>query len=217
MSHHSHKPSGGLPSFITSLLSYGIGSILGGALLFVVGALMWGAFAALRAKPTPPSAAEQADAAPTQATAPSEAVAAAPTAAPAEDPLMAAGQKVYSTVCFACHQPTGLGLPNMFPPLAGSDWVVAARPDRMIRMVLHGFTGPFNLNGKPFASAAPLMPPQGAALSDEQIAAVLTYVRSSFGNKASAVTPDEVKTIREAEKARAAMWTEAELLKIPAE
>jgi nitrite reductase (NO-forming) len=120
-------------------------------------------------------------------------------------------------VCFACHQPTGMGLPGMFPPLASSDWVTAKKPDRIIRMVLHGFTGPITLNGKPFASPAPLMPPQGAALSDTQIADVLTYVRSSFGNKAGAVTPAEVAAIREAEKARSAMWTEAEILKIPTE
>jgi mono/diheme cytochrome c family protein len=61
------------------------------------------------------------------------------------------------------------------------------------------------------------MPPQGSALSDTQIADVLTYVRDTFGNKASAVTPDEVKAIREAEKTRTAMWTEAELQKIPVE
>ena len=105
----------------------------------------------------------------------------------------------------------------MFPPLAGSDWVNVIKPDRMIRMVLHGFTGPFTLNGKPFTSPAPLMPPQGGALNDEQIAGVLTYVRSNFGNKAVAVTPEQVKAIREAEKARSAMWTEAEILKIPVE
>lgn len=133
----------------------------------------------------------------------------------AESP--ARGQTVYMQVCFACHQPTGLGLPGMFPPLAGSDWVAAKKPDRIIRMVLHGFTGPITLNGKPFASPAPLMPPQGAALSDTQIADVLTYVRSSFGNKADAVTSAEVAAIREAEKARSAMWTEAEILKIPVE
>jgi nitrite reductase (NO-forming) len=61
------------------------------------------------------------------------------------------------------------------------------------------------------------MPPQGAALSDQQIADVLTYVRSSFGNKAGAVTPAQVQAIRDAEKARSAMWTEAEILKIPVE
>lgn len=128
-----------------------------------------------------------------------------------------AGQTVYMTVCFACHQPAGQGLPNMFPALASSDWVNAKKPDRMIRMVLHGFTGPITINGKPFTTPAPLMPPQGAALSDQQIAAVLTYVRASFGNNASAVAPDQVKAIREAEKARTAMWTEAEILKIPVE
>lgn len=134
----------------------------------------------------------------------------------AQDSL-ARGQVVYMQVCFACHQPTGLGLPGMFPPLASSDWVNAKKPDRIIRMVLHGFTGPITLNGKPFTSPAPLMPPQGAALSDTQIADVLTYVRSSFGNKADAVTADQVKAIREAEKARSAMWTEVEILKIPTE
>jgi mono/diheme cytochrome c family protein len=128
-----------------------------------------------------------------------------------------AGQQVYNTVCFACHQPTGQGLPGMFPPVASSDWVNKPKPDRLIRMVLHGFMGPITINGKPFTSPAPLMPPQGAALSDDQIANVLTYVRNSFGNKASAVTPSEVKAIRESEKARTAMWTEAEILKITAE
>ncbi|HEY1052138.1 MAG TPA: cytochrome c [Prosthecobacter sp.] len=137
--------------------------------------------------------------------------------APAASESHARGQTVYMQVCFACHQPTGQGLPGMFPPLAGSDWVTAIKPDRMIRMVLHGFTGPFTLKGVPFKSPAPLMPPQGAALNDQQIADVLTYVRGSFGNKASGVSPEEVKAIREAEKARSAMWTEAELLKISVE
>ena len=137
-------------------------------------------------------------------------------AAPSAESL-ARGQTVYMQVCFACHQPTGLGLPNMFPPLAGSDWAAAKKPDRMIRMVLHGFTGPITINGQPFTTPAPLMPPQGTALSDQQIADVLTYVRHNFGNKASPVTPDHVKAIRDAEKARTAMWTEAEIQKIPVE
>lgn len=129
--------------------------------------------------------------------------------------VLSQGQQTYMQVCFACHQPTGLGLPNMFPPLASSDWVAAPKPDRLIRMVLHGMTGPIKINGQPFTTPAPLMPPQGAALTDEQIASVLSYVRNSFGNQASMVTAAEVKAIREAEKARTAMWTEAELEKIP--
>ncbi len=129
--------------------------------------------------------------------------------------VMTKGQQVYMLVCFACHQPTGLGLPGMFPTLTSSDWASAPKPDRIIRMVLHGVTGPITLNGKPFTTPAPLMPPQGAALNDDQIASVLTYVRNSFGNKGSVVTPDQVQAIREAEKARTAMWTQAELEKIP--
>jgi nitrite reductase (NO-forming) len=125
-----------------------------------------------------------------------------------------AGQQVYMMVCFACHQPTGQGLPGMFPPLADSDWVKTEKPDRLIRMVLHGIAGPLAVNGKPFATPAPLMPPQ-AGLQDHQIADVLTYIRNSFGNKAAAVSTDQVAAVRAAEKARMQPWTEAELLKVP--
>jgi nitrite reductase (NO-forming) len=125
---------------------------------------------------------------------------------------VAEGQKVYMMVCFACHQPTGAGLPGMFPPLAGSDWVNAPKPDRIIRFVLQGITGPINLNGKPFTTPAPIMPPQNT-LSDKQIADALTYVRNSFGNKASAVTTEQVAAIRASEK-RTAPWTEADIKQI---
>lgn len=137
----------------------------------------------------------------------------AQTAPPAD--VLTQGQQVYLQVCFACHQATGLGLPNLFPPLAASDWTSAPKPDRLIRMVLHGLTGPIRINGQPFTTPAPLMPPQGVALSDGQISAVLTYVRHRFGNGASAVTPEQVQAVRTAESARTAMWTEAELEKIP--
>lgn len=182
-------------------------------------------------KPKAKEPAKEAAAAPPApaAATPAPAAASAPSPAPAPAPAAAApaggdssaskerGKAVYMMVCFACHQPTGLGMPGMFPPLAGSDWVKAKKADRMIRIVLHGLTGPLNINGAPFTSPAPLMPPQGAALSDTQIADVLTFVRAEYGAGASAVTPDQVKAIREAEKARVAMWTEAELLKTPAE
>ena len=216
MSQKSSSPKS-LGSYITDVLTYGVGAVMGGSILFIVGAFIEGSYVALRAKPPAPVA----EAAPPAATPPPAPAApgpapASPAAAGVAD-LLATGQHIYSTVCIACHQPTGQGLPPMFPPLAGSDWVNVKKPDRMIRMVLHGFTGPFTLNGQPFTSPAPLMPPQGGALNDEQIAGVLTYVRNSFGNKAGAVTPAEVAAIREAEKARSAMWTEAEILKIPTE
>lgn len=128
------------------------------------------------------------------------------------DAQIKSGQTTYMMVCFACHQPTGLGMPNMFPPLAGSDWVTAPKPDRLIRLVLQGYTGPITVNGKPFTSVAPLMPPQ-ATLTDQQIADVLTYVRNSWGNKATAVSPNEVAAIRASEK-RTTPWVEADILKI---
>lgn len=169
---------------------------------------------AAAAAPAAPAAAPAPATAPATAAAPAAATAAAPAASSAAKDR---GKTTYMAVCFACHQPTGMGLPNMFPPLAGSDWVKAKKADRIIRIVLHGLNGPVQVNGVPFTTPAPLMPPQGAALSDQQIADVLTYVRAEFGGGASEVTADQVKAIREAEKARAAMWTEAELLKIAVE
>jgi len=217
------SPSPSFFNLFNRLLGIGLASF---TLLFAT-ALALGGMKALQPKPK-----EEAKAAAAPVTAPAPAAAAPATAAapsPAPAPAAAApaggdssaskerGKTVYMQVCFACHQPTGLGLPGMFPPLAGSDWVKAKKADRMIRIVLHGLTGPLNINGAPFTSPAPLMPPQGAALSDTQIADVLTFVRAEYGAGASAVTPDQVKAIREAEKARVAMWTEAELLKTPAE
>ena len=177
------------------------------------------AAAAAPAAPAAAAPAAPAPAAPATAAAPAPAPApAAAAAAPAAGgSAKDRGKTTYMAVCFACHQPTGLGLPNMFPPLAGSDWVKAKKADRLIRIVLHGLNGPVQVNGVPFTTPAPLMPPQGAALSDQQIADVLTYVRAEFGGGASEVTADQVKAIRDAEKARAAMWTEAELLKISVE
>lgn len=174
--------------------------------------------AAPAAAPAPAAAAAPAPAAPAAATASAPAPApAAPAAGGDSSASKERGKTVYMQVCFACHQPTGMGLPNMFPPLAGSNWVKAKKADRMIRIVLHGLNGPVQVNGVPFTTPAPLMPPQGAALSDQQIADVLTYVRAEFGGGASEVTVDQVKAIRDAEKARAAMWTEAELQKIAVE
>ena len=102
------------------------------------------------------------------------------------------GKQVYMGLCFACHQVDGKGLPGAFPPLAGSDYMLADR-DRAIRTVLKGMTGPVTVNGVTFNSA---MPPQEAVLTDAQIADVLTYVFNAFGNTGDAFTRDQVKAIR---------------------
>jgi mono/diheme cytochrome c family protein len=129
------------------------------------------------------------------------------------DLLKAKGQKIYNLYCVACHQADGNGNPSAFiPPLAGSDWVSAKDPSRIIRIVLNGLQGPITVSGKQFGQAAML--PWRDALTDEDIAAVLTYVRSTWGNNAPAVKPEQAKEIRGAIKDRPSNFTADELLQI---
>jgi len=99
--------------------------------------------------------------------------------------------ELYQQKCFACHQAGGAGIPNVFPPLAESEWVNGPA-DNLIRIQLRGLMGPITVKGKKYASA---MPPN-AAMTDEEIATILTYVRSNFGNKAGAITAEMVKKHR---------------------
>lgn len=121
-------------------------------------------------------------------------------AMPKLDPV-ALGKGAYSSVCITCHQPTGTGLPGTYPPLAGSEWVNGPA-SRVIHIVLYGLKGKITVEGKDFNAAA--MPVFGQVSgsaynwSDEKIAAVLTYVRQEWGNKAGAVTADEVAAVRKA-------------------
>jgi len=129
-----------------------------------------------------------------------------------------AGREVYAQMCQACHQPNGSGNPaNGCPPLAQSDWVLEEGAGRIIRLVLNGATGPITVNGKEWGSPAGMLAFKDA-LTDEQIAYVLTYVRQSpdWKNNAPAVTPEMVKAIREKTASRPNPWTAPELLKIPA-
>ncbi len=124
------------------------------------------------------------------------------------------GKSVYNRpTCAACHQASGLGAPGQFPPLAGSEWVNEEHPGRMIRLVLNGLQGPITVKGQSFNNT---MVPWNM-LSDEEIAAVITYVRQNkeWGNNASAVTPAQVKAVREKLKAHSQAFTADELTKIP--
>ena len=116
------------------------------------------------------------------------------------------GRQVYAT-CTTCHQANGQGIPLTYPPLAGSH-VATGTPEIPIAIVLHGLSGPITVNGKDFNS---IMTPWGPVFNDVQIAAVLTYVRSQWGNGASAVTAEQVAKVRAATSARTTMWTWAEL------
>ena len=120
------------------------------------------------------------------------------------------GKKVFSTICATCHQPTGLGVPGVYPPLAGSEWAQGDE-ERIVRIVLHGLNGPITVEGKDFANA---MAALGGVLKDEQIANALTYVRQEWGNKAPEVKAETVARIRSEVGNRSAPWTSAELLKI---
>lgn len=100
------------------------------------------------------------------------------------------GSHLFSSICAACHQSTGRGLPNVFPPLAGSDFLNANK-SRAIDTVIRGRQGEVIVNGLKFNSSMPSFP-----LTDEDIANVLTYVYNSFGNSGLEVTPDEVKAVR---------------------
>jgi nitrite reductase (NO-forming) len=113
--------------------------------------------------------------------------------APVQDDKLAAsikkGQALYTNYCSFCHQPTGEGLPNAFPPLAKSDYLMADTK-RAIDIIKNGKQGEITVNGKKFNG---VMPPQ--AFTDEQVADVLNYVRNSWGNKGKIVTVEEVKAV----------------------
>lgn len=122
---------------------------------------------------------------------------------------------IYQRACLSCHGADGLGKPGLYPPLAATDWVNAPRPDRLIRLVLHGVAGPLKVNGQPFATPTPFMPGHAATLSDAEISTMLTWLRRSMGNSAPPVTPDAVAAIRNARPPRSSMWSGAELLAFP--
>lgn len=123
----------------------------------------------------------------------------------------AAGEKMYQQRCTSCHQADGKGMPGVYPPLAGSEFVTTENVGVPIRIAIHGVQGPIEVKGAQFNS---LMPAYGLGIvmSDSDVAAVLTYVRSSWGNNASAVSAHDVHEVREETKGHAGAMT-AELLK----
>lgn len=136
--------------------------------------------------------------------------AATPAATEAAPTTAAAGAldgKAEYLVCQTCHQENGEGLPNLYPPLAGSE-LINGDPSIPIAIILHGLQGEVTVKGQKFNN---VMAPW-ASLSDAQIAAILTYERSSWGNAAAAVTAAEVGTVRAATSSRTGPWTPAEVM-----
>ncbi len=123
------------------------------------------------------------------------------------------GKLVYQT-CAQCHQPNGLGSTTVgAPPLAGSDWVQAEGPNRIIRIVLNGLTGPVQVIGNPYGTGT--MTPFKDVFTDQQVADVLTYVRQEWGNKGGPVKPEEVTAIRKETADKMGNWTAPDLQQVP--
>lgn len=112
------------------------------------------------------------------------------------------GAQLYGAQCAACHQASGAGLPGVFPPLAGSEWVVGA-DKTAANILLHGITGKLTVKGTAYNGAMPAFKDK---LDDNEIAAVLSHIRSNFGNAAGKVSADLVKLERAAGKERTMPW-----------
>ncbi len=105
------------------------------------------------------------------------------------------GQKVYEKVCLSCHMADGGGVPHLNPPLSQTSYVLGDK-SKIIYIVLHGMTDRIPIDDEFYSNNMATH----TDLNDQQIADVLTYVRNSFGNKASAVTAAEVKAVRNKKK-----------------
>ena len=112
------------------------------------------------------------------------------------------GAQIYNAQCVACHQATGLGLVGVFPPLAESEWVTGD-PKRLAQIVLHGVSGTLTVKGAAYNG---MMPPFKDKLDDAHMAALLTHIRSQFGNRADAVDASLMRDARSASSARTAPW-----------
>lgn len=123
------------------------------------------------------------------------------------------GAKTYATYCSACHQANGQGVAGMFPPVAGSEWVTGDAAT-LIRILLHGVEGKIEVAGETYAGH---MPPWGGAIKDPEMAALATYLRSSWGNKAEPVSTATVAELRKAHASRKKPWTAPELKAAAAE
>ncbi|MBI5364754.1 MAG: c-type cytochrome [Planctomycetes bacterium] len=117
----------------------------------------------------------------------------------------AQGRELYAANCMACHQTSGRGDPALAPALRGSPWVLGSE-EKLARLLLHGLNGPIDVLGQHFESEMPAF-----ALTDAELAALLTYVRREWGNTAEPVTADTFARVRKATADRKHAWTAKEL------
>jgi len=123
------------------------------------------------------------------------------------------GREIYGRdgYCGTCHQPDGNGLSAAgFPTLSGTRWVNGSE-ERLIKLTLHGLMGPIEVLGEEYPGSVPMTPFKGM-LDDEEVAAVLTYVRNSFGNEASVISTEKVREIREETSDKSGFYSPNQLL-----
>jgi mono/diheme cytochrome c family protein len=115
------------------------------------------------------------------------------------------GKRLYSN-CMSCHQANGRGLPPVYPPLRNSE-IVHGDPEMLVKILLYGLEGRIEVDGQTYNQVMPAAPIRG----DDEIAAVLSYVRSAWGNTGSAVDPALVAKVRDETKGRTRAFTAREL------
>jgi len=120
------------------------------------------------------------------------------------DPMLM-GKRIFNS-CAACHQARGQGVAGQYPPLDGNP-IVHGRADNLARIVLHGLTGPIEVDGKSYNGQMP----KWSQFDDQSLAAVLTYIRGSWSNSSAPVSEELVAAVRKATSGRAAAWTADEL------
>lgn len=121
------------------------------------------------------------------------------------------GGQLYTANCVACHQASGAGVPGVFPPLSASEWV-QGKPEVVVQILLHGITGELTVEGTTYNG---VMPDFGSKFNDEEIAALVNHLRTSFGNEANTIDADLVKAQREATADRTTPWNgDADLQKL---
>ena len=125
------------------------------------------------------------------------------------DPMQL-GEKIFGGRCVSCHQQNGQGVAEQYPPLVGSQWVLE-NPQRLKRILLHGLQGRITVQGSTYNGN---MPAFAKVLDDEKIAAVLTYIRNSWGNGAEPISAESLAATRQATADRTAPWTAEELSSI---
>lgn len=119
------------------------------------------------------------------------------------------GKKTFSAKCASCHQSNGQGLPNMFPPLAGSEWVTSD-PGLITNIILKGLKGKIEVKGEIWGTV-PTQQMAAVDINDREIANVVTYVRQAWGNSASEVTEQQVSEFRAESSGQTDQWTAEEL------